>query len=97
MAGDWRRPARACLRPRGRIVDRRVVRELGLQDVPAQRREAARGLDDAPPARFAGQLVAGHRIEPQGLDEQRRSAVRQAAATSATNRSWAAAFAASWW
>ncbi len=38
----------------------------------ADGRQAACGLDDAPPARFARQLAAGHRIEPQRLDEQRQ-------------------------
>ena len=88
---------RARVRPRGCVIHGRVVRELGLEDVAADRGESARGLDDASSSRLAGQPSAGGGVEPQGSTNSGRSAARQAAATSATNRSWSAAFAASWW
>src|SRR3954453_2245388 len=56
--------------PFGRVVDGGITRELGLEDVTAERRQPAGGLDDPPPARLARELAARRGIEAEGLHEQ---------------------------
>ena len=72
--GERRVELGAGLAPAGSVRDRRVVRELGLEDVAADRGQPARGLDDDAPAGLAGQLLALDERERQRLHEQREVA-----------------------
>ncbi len=60
----------AGLSPALPIRDRRVIREFGLQHVPADRGQPTGGLDDDPPTRLSGELLAGDDGEGQRLDEE---------------------------
>ena len=84
-------------RHRARSIDGCVVRELGLENVAADRRQPPGGLDHDLATRLAGQLLAVDEGERERLDEQRESTARQAAATWPTSPSWSAAFDAPGW
>ena len=83
--------------PTRRIVDRRVIGKLGLEDVPPERRQPACRLDDAVAASSAGELSPVAGSEPAGPrtgagrphDTPRRRPPRTAPGRTA--------FAASWW
>ena len=57
--------------PARRVDDGCVVRELGLEDVAADRRQPPGGLDHDLATRLAGQLLAVGERERERLDEQR--------------------------
>ena len=61
----------AGVRPARPVRHRRVIRELGLEDVAADRGQPARGLDDDAPAGLAGQGLALDERERERLHEQR--------------------------
>ncbi len=58
--------------PSTAVHDRRVVGELGLQDVAADRGQASCGLDDDPPARLAAERLALDKRERQRFHEERQ-------------------------
>ena len=93
--GSGRVELRARVRPAGLVRHAGIVRKLDLEHVRTRRRQATCRLDDDLAARLARQPAAVE-AERERLEEQREiRAPGTPRATSATSRSWSAAFGAS--
>ena len=62
----------AGLAPASAVRHRRVVRELGLEDVATDRGQAPGGLDDDPPARLAGRAARPRRARTTAAPRRAR-------------------------